>query len=77
MEIACAFPFNIHCLFVYLFKVMSTTAAQVTTFVYLLMEIACRLHVVLCFNIYYIFVYFFKAMSTKTCGMTNCFYLLM
>ena len=34
------FCFNIHYLFVYLFKVMLTKAAQVTTCFYLLMEIA-------------------------------------
>ena len=39
--ITCAFRFNVHYLFVYLFKVMSTTAAQVTTCFYLLMQIAC------------------------------------
>ena len=44
--ITCVFRFNIHDLFVYFFKVMSTTAAQVTTCFYLLMEIDCWLHVV-------------------------------
>ena len=39
--ITCAFHFNIHDLFVYFFKVMSKTAVQFTTFVYLLMQIAC------------------------------------
>ena len=52
--ITCAFRFNINYLFVYFFKVMWTTAAQVTTFVYLLMQIGCWLHVVfiLIFSIY-------------------------
>ena len=56
--ITCAFRFNIHDLFVYFFKVISTTAAQVTTFVYLLMQITCWLHVlfVLIFMIY-LFIY--------------------
>ena len=44
--ITCGFPFNIHDLFVYFFKVMSTKAAQVTTCFYLLMEIGYWLHVV-------------------------------
>ena len=50
----CAFPLKIYIIFVYLFKLTSTTAAQVTTFVYLLMEIASWLHVlfVLVFSIY-------------------------
>ena len=39
--ITCGFHFNIHYLFVYLFKVMSTKPTQVTTCFYLLMEIAC------------------------------------
>ena len=52
--ITCVFRFNIHDLFVYFFKVMSTTASQVTTCFYLLMQIACWLHVlfVLIFMIY-------------------------
>ena len=45
--ITCAFSFNIHDLFLYLFKAMSTTASQITTCFSLLMEIACWLHVVL------------------------------
>ena len=44
--ITCVFRFNIHDLFVYFFKVMSTTAAQVTTCFYLIMQIPCWLHVV-------------------------------
>ena len=39
--ITCGFRFNIQYLFAYLFKAMSTKAAQVTTCFYLLMEIAC------------------------------------
>ena len=56
--ITCAFCFNINYLFVYLFKLMSTKAAQVTTCFYLLMEIGCWLHVlfVLIFSIY-LFIY--------------------
>ena len=52
--ITCAFRFNIHDLFVYFFKMMSTTASQVTTCFYLLMQITCWLHVffVLIFMIY-------------------------
>ena len=52
--ITCAFPFNIHDVFVYFFKVMSTTAAKVATCFYLLMEITCWLHVLflLIFMIY-------------------------
>ena len=52
----CGFYFNIHYLFVYLFKGMSTTAAQVTTCFYLLMQIGCWLNVlfVLIFIIYLI-----------------------
>ena len=56
--ITCGFPFNIHYLFVYFFKAMSTTAAQVTTCFYLLMQIASWLHVLflLIFSIYF-FIY--------------------
>ena len=36
-----AFRFNIQYLFIYLFKAMSTTAPQVTTCFYLLMQITC------------------------------------
>ena len=43
--ITCGFRFNIEYLFIDLFKAMSTTAAQVTTLVYLLMQIVCWLHV--------------------------------
>ena len=39
--ITCVFPFNIHDLFVYFFTAKSTTASQITTCFYLLMEIAC------------------------------------
>ena len=42
----CGYRFNIQYLFLYLFKAMSTTAAQVTACFYLLMQIACWLHVV-------------------------------
>ena len=53
--ITCGFSFNIHDLFVYFFKVMSTTASQITICFYLLMQIACWLHVlfVLIFMIYF------------------------
>ena len=56
--ITCPFRFNNHDLFVYLFKVMSTTASQITTCFYLLMQITCWLHVlfVLIFSIY-LFIY--------------------
>ena len=56
--ITCPFRFNNHDLFVYLFKVMSTTASQTTTCFYLLMQITCWLHVlfVLIFSIY-LFIY--------------------
>ena len=75
--IKCAFRFNIQYLFVYLFKAMSTTAVQVTTFVYLLMEITCWLHVlfVLIFMIY-LFIYS-KWCQQKEVEATTCFYLLM
>ena len=60
--ITCAFSFNIHYLFVYLFKVMSTKAAQVTTCFYLLMEITCWFHVVfVLIFIIYLFI------SSKRC----------
>ena len=54
----CALHFNIQYLFICLFKAMSTTAAQVTTFVYLLMQMACWLHVlfILILSIY-LFIY--------------------
>ena len=56
--ITCGFPFNIHDLFVYFFKVMSTKAAQVTTCFYLLMEIGYWLHVVfLLIFMIYLFIY--------------------
>ena len=50
----CAFRFNIHDLFVYFFTVKSTTASQITTCFYLLMQITCWLHVffLLLFMIY-------------------------
>ena len=44
--ITCGFRFNIQYLFIYLFKVMSTKAVQVTTCFYLLMQIVYWLHVV-------------------------------
>ena len=54
LVVTCSFRFNIHDLFVYFFKVMSTTASQITICFYLLMQIACWLHVlfVLIFMIY-------------------------
>ena len=61
------FCFNIQYLFIYLFKGMSTEAAQVTTCFYLLMEIDCWLHVVfvLIFSIY-LFTY------SKVCQQKQC-----
>ena len=54
----CGFYFNIHYLFVYLFKEMSTTAAQVTTCFYLLMQIRCWLNVLfILIFIIYLFIY--------------------
>ena len=52
--ITCVFRFNIDNLFVYFFKVMSTTTSQITICFYLLMEMVCWLHVlfVLIFMIY-------------------------
>ena len=52
------YRFNIQYLFLYLFKAMSTTAAQLTTCFYLLMQIACWLHVVfvLIFSIFCLFI---------------------
>ena len=41
--ITCGFRLKIYNVFVYLFKFTSTTAAQVTTFVYLLVQIGCWL----------------------------------
>ena len=54
LVVTCSFRFNIHDLFVYFFKLMSTTASQMTTCFYLLMQITCWLHVffVLIFMIY-------------------------
>ena len=75
--ITCAFRFNIHYLFVYLFTAMSTKAAQVTTCFYLLMQIACWLHVVfVLIFIIYLFIYS-KRCQQKQVEATTCFYLLM
>ena len=52
---------------------MSTTAAQVTTCFYLLMQIACLITCAFCCNIDYLFVYLFKAMSTKAGGSDHLF----
>ena len=41
LVVTCVFRFNIHDLFVYFFKVMSTTASQITICLYLLMQITC------------------------------------
>ena len=70
--------FNIHYLFVYWFKVMSTKAGgrdHLFLFTYgNRFLITCGF----CFNIHYLFVYLFKAMSTKAAWKsTTCFYLLM
>ena len=71
------FHFNIHYLFVYLFKAMSTKAGgsdHLFLFTYvnnLLITCAFR------FNIHDLFVYFFKVMSTTAAQITSCFYLLM
>ena len=56
--ITCRVSFNIEYLFVYLFKAMSRKAAQVNTFVYLLIQMVCWLHVlfILIFSIY-LFIY--------------------
>ena len=56
LVVACSFHFNIHDLFVYFFKVMSTTASQITTCFYLFMQIACWLHV-LFFLIFMIYLF--------------------
>ena len=75
--IKCGFHFNIQYLFVYLFKVMSITAAQITTCFYLLMEIGYWLHVVfvLIFSVY-LFIYSKRCQQKQVEG-TTCFYLLM
>ena len=71
--ITCAFHFHIQYLFVYLFKVMSTKAAQATTCFYLLMQITCWLHVffILIFIIY-LFIYS-KWCKQKNLQATTCF----
>ena len=61
----CSFCFNIHYLFIYLLKAMSTKAAG-NDDLYLLMEITCWFHVVfVLIFIIYLFIYLFKAMSTR------------
>ena len=73
--IKCDFRFNIHYLFVYLCKAMSTTAAQVTTCFYLLMEIDCWLHVVfVLIFIIYLFIYS-KRCQQKQVELTTFIYL--
>ena len=62
LRLTCGFRFKIQYLFVYLFKVMSTTAAQVTICFYLLIQIDCWLHVV--FLLIFI-IYLFT--SSKQC----------
>ena len=70
--ITCGFRFNIQYLFFYLFKAMSTKAAQVTTCFYLPMQITCC-HTWFSFEYYYLFVYLFKVMSTKAGGTDHLF----
>ena len=71
--ITCGFCFNIHYLFVYLFKAMSTKAGgsdHLFLFTYgnwLLITCVFR------FNINYLFLYLFKAMSTKAGGSDHLF----
>ena len=65
--ITCGFRFNIHDLFVYFLTAKSTTAAQVTTCFYLLMEIHCWLHVVF---VLIFMIYFFT--SAKWCQQQQC-----
>ena len=74
--ITCAFRFNIHYLFVYLFKAMSTKAGgkRPPVFIYLWKSLFVRHGFRL--NIQYLFIYLFKAMSTKAGG-THDLYLLM
>ena len=71
--IICTFHFNIHYLFVYLFKTMSTKAGgsdHLFLFTYVNpFLITCGF----CFNINYLFVYLFKAMSTEAGGSDHLF----
>ena len=71
--ITCAFRFNIHYLFVYLFKAMSTKAGGTDHlfFIYLCKWLVVRdgFH----FNIQYLFIYLFKGMSTKARGSDHLF----
>ena len=70
------FHFNIHYIFVYLFKAMSTKAGGADD-LYLLMEIGCWLHVVfLLIFIIYLFIYS-KQCQQNQVELTTCFYLLM
>ena len=71
--ITCAFRFNIHYLFVYLFK-LTSEAGGGTDHLFLFtygnwLLITCGFH----FNIHYLFVYLFKAMSTKAGGSDHLF----
>ena len=71
--ITCVFRLNIHYLFIYLFKAMSTKAGG-SDHLFLFTYGNCFLITcVFCLNIYYLFVYLFKAMSTKTGGSDHLF----
>ena len=75
--ITCGFRFNIYDLIVYLLKAMSTTGAQVNTCFYLLMQIACLLHVIFVVILsIYLFIYW-KQCQQQQIEETICFYLLM
>ena len=73
----CAFRFKIYNIFVYFFKLTSTTAAQVTTFCLFTYGNCLLITCAFRFNIPDLFVYFFKVMSTTAAQVTICFYLLM
>ena len=76
-RITCAFRFNIQYIFVYLFKLTWTKAAQVTTYFYLLMQISYWLHVVfILIFIIYLFIYSTWCQQQQV-EVTTCFYLLM
>ena len=71
--ITCGFRLNIHYLFIYLFKTMSTKAGgsdHLFLFTYgNRFLITCGF----CLNIHYLFLYLFKAMSTKAGGSDHLF----
>ena len=71
--ITCGFCFNIHYLFIYLFKAMSTKAGgsdHLFLFTYVNpFLITCGF----CININYVFVYLFKAISTEAGGRDHLF----